>query len=67
MQSETQFRDVLGYVQLYLDKTGTTLRSVTLVAYFVHRTFSMVLARNQQLLISDGNIVLRFLPVCRSD
>ena len=53
----------IGMLQIYTDKTATTLKSQSLVGYPIHVTFLNVTIQFRRFLIDHGYTLVGFLPV----
>lgn len=56
-------KSFIGMLQIYTDKTATTLKSQSLVGYPIHVTFLNVSVQLRRFLIDHGYTLVGFLPV----
>lgn len=57
-------KSFIGLVQIYTDKTVTTFKSNSLVAYPINVVFLNFKPRFRRFLIDNGYTLIGFLPVC---
>ena len=60
-------RSFVGYLQLFSDKTATTLTSSAFVAYPLHAVLLNTTPEEREWLINNGYTIIGFLPVSISD
>lgn len=60
-------RSFVGFLQLFSDKTATTLTTSAFVAYPLHEVLLNTTAEKREWLINNGYTIIGFLPVSISD
>ena len=56
-------KSCVGFLQIYTDKTVTTLKANALVAYPIHIVFANATVKFRRFLIDNGHTIVGFLPV----